>query len=106
MTDPLTGLYNSRWLRDAGDRDMARAARDCKPLSLLLVDLDHFKAVNDSADTPSATASSSGWRPSCVPQCAERDAVVRLGGEEFVVMLHECPADGAWGRRSGAQCGA
>ena len=49
MTDPLTGLYNSRWLRDAGERDIARAARDGKPLSLLLVDLDHFKAVNDSS---------------------------------------------------------
>jgi len=49
MTDPLTGLYNSRWLRDTGERDIARAGRDGKSLSLLLVDLDHFKAVNDSA---------------------------------------------------------
>ena len=49
MTDPLTSLYNSRWLRDTGDREITRAARARKPLSLLLVDLDHFKAVNDSS---------------------------------------------------------
>src|ERR1019366_2981765 len=47
MTDPLTHLYNSRWLRDAGERDLARASRDGRPVSLVLVDLDHFKRVND-----------------------------------------------------------
>jgi len=96
MTDPLTGLYNSRWLRDAGERDIARAARDCKSLSLLLVDLDHFKAVNDSAGH--AVGDVVLQRVATQLRTAVRgaDAVVRLGGEEFVVLLHECPADGAW----------
>ena len=96
MTDPLTGLYNSRWLRDAGERDIARAARDRKSLSLLLVDLDHFKAVNDSAGH--AVGDVVLQRVAAQLRTAVRgaDAVVRLGGEEFVVMLHECPADGAW----------
>jgi diguanylate cyclase (GGDEF)-like protein len=96
MTDPLTGLYNSRWLRDAGERDIARAARDCKSLSLLLVDLDHFKAVNDSAGH--AVGDVVLQRVAAQLRTAVRgaDAVVRLGGEEFVVLLHECPADGAW----------
>ena len=49
MTDPLTRLYNSRWLRDTGERELARAARDGTPVALLLVDLDHFKTVNDSS---------------------------------------------------------
>ena len=96
MTDPLTGLYNSRWLRDAGERDIARAARDGKSLSLLLVDLDHFKAVNDSAGH--AVGDVVLQRVAAQLRTAVRgaDAVVRLGGEEFVVLLHECPADGAW----------
>jgi diguanylate cyclase (GGDEF)-like protein len=95
MTDPLTGLYNSRWLRDAGERDIARAARDSKPLSLLLVDLDHFKAVNDSAGH--AIGDVVLQRVAAQLRTAVRgsDAVVRLGGEEFVVLLHECSAEGA-----------
>ena len=95
MTDPLTGLYNSRWLRDAGERDIARAAREGKPLSLLLVDLDHFKAVNDSAGH--AIGDVVLQRVAAQLRTAVRgtDAVVRLGGEEFVVLLHECSAEGA-----------
>jgi diguanylate cyclase (GGDEF)-like protein len=96
MTDPLTGLYNSRWLRDTGERDIARAGRDGKSLSLLLVDLDHFKAVNDSAGH--AIGDIVLQRVAAQLRTAVRgaDAVVRLGGEEFVVLLHDCPPEGAW----------
>jgi diguanylate cyclase (GGDEF)-like protein len=96
MTDPLTGLYNSRWLRDAGERDIARAARDSQPLSLLLVDLDHFKTVNDTSGH--AIGDVVLQRVAAQLRTAVRgaDAVVRLGGEEFVLLLHDCSADGAW----------
>jgi diguanylate cyclase (GGDEF)-like protein len=95
MTDPLTRLYNSRWLRDTGERELARAARDGRPLSLLLVDLDHFKAVNDGSGH--AVGDVLLQRVAAQLRSAVRgaDAVVRLGGEEFVVMLHECGADSA-----------
>ena len=96
MTDPLTGLYNSRWLRDAGDRDIARAARDCKPLSLLLVDLDHFKAVNDSSGHAIGDVVLQRVAAHLRTTVRGADAVVRLGGEEFVVLLHECSSEGAW----------
>lgn len=46
--DPLTGLYNRRYLNDSLQRELDRCARDLAPLSVLLIDLDHFKAVNDS----------------------------------------------------------
>ena len=49
VTDSLTGLNNNRWLRDAGERDLASAARDQTGLALLLLDLDHFKTVNDTS---------------------------------------------------------
>ena len=96
MTDPLTGLYNSRWLRDAGERDIARAARDGKPLSLLLVDLDHFKAVNDSSGHAIGDVVLQRVAAQLRTTVRGADAVVRLGGEEFVVLLNECSADGAW----------
>ena len=96
MTDPLTGLYNSRWLRDTGERDIARAARDCKPLSLLLVDLDHFKTVNDSSGHAIGDVVLQRVAAQLRTTVRGTDAVVRIGGEEFVVLLHECSAEGAW----------
>jgi diguanylate cyclase (GGDEF)-like protein len=95
MTDPLTRLYNSRWLRDAGERDLARAARDGKPLSLLLVDLDHFKAVNDSSGHAIGDLLLQRVATQLKTTVRGADAVVRLGGEEFVILLHECGADSA-----------
>ncbi len=47
-TDGLTGLYNSRWLREAGESEIAESRRRGMPLSVVLVDLDHFKAINDT----------------------------------------------------------
>ena len=96
MTDPLTGLYNSRWLRDAGERDIARAARDAQPLSLLLVDLDHFKTVNDSSGHAIGDLVLQRVAAQLRTSVRGADAVVRLGGEEFVVLLHDCSSDGAW----------
>jgi diguanylate cyclase (GGDEF)-like protein len=95
MTDPLTRLYNSRWLRDSGQRDLVRAARDGKPVSLLLIDLDHFKQVNDGGGHAAGDL--------VLQRVADRlraivrgaDAVVRLGGEEFVAVLQDCDGDGA-----------
>ena len=104
MTDPLTGLYNSRWLRDAGDRDIARAARDGKSLSLLLVDLDHFKAVNDSAGHAIGDVVLQRVAAQLRTSVRGADAVVRLGGEEFVVLLHECPSGGAWVAAEAVRC--
>jgi diguanylate cyclase (GGDEF)-like protein len=95
MTDPLTSLYNSRWLRDAGERDIARAARDGKPVSLLLVDLDHFKAVNDSSGHAIGDVVLQRVAAQLRTTVRGADAVVRLGGEEFVVLLNECSADSA-----------
>jgi diguanylate cyclase (GGDEF)-like protein len=95
MTDPLTRLYNSRWLRDTGERDLARAERDAKPLSLLLVDLDHFKAVNDSSGHAIGDLLLQRVATQLRTTVRGADAIVRLGGEEFVILLHECSADAA-----------
>jgi diguanylate cyclase (GGDEF)-like protein len=95
MTDTLTRLYNSRWMRDSGERDLARAARDGQPLSILLVDLDHFKAVNDSAGHAAGDLVLQRVAAQLRTTVRDADAVVRIGGEEFVVLLHNCGPDGA-----------
>ncbi len=95
MTDPLTRLYNSRWLRDAGERDLTRAARDGKPLTLLLIDLDHFKQVNDGGGHAAGDLVLQRVAARLRATVRGADAVVRLGGEEFVAVLQNCDADGA-----------
>jgi len=95
MTDPLTRLYNSRWLRDAGERDLARASRDSKPLALLLIDLDHFKQVNDGGGHAAGDLVLQRVAARLRATVRGADAVVRLGGEEFVTLLQDCDANGA-----------
>ena len=95
MTDPLTHLYNSRWLRDSGERDLTRAERDGRPLALLLIDLDHFKSVNDHSGHAAGDLVLQRVASRLRSTVRDADAIVRLGGEEFVALLHDCDADGA-----------
>jgi diguanylate cyclase (GGDEF)-like protein len=95
MTDPLTRLYNSRWLRDSGERDLVRSVREGKPLALLLADLDHFKRVNDGSGHAAGDLVLQRVAARLRSTVRGADAVVRLGGEEFVALLQDCDADGA-----------
>jgi diguanylate cyclase (GGDEF)-like protein len=94
-TDPKTGLLNATaWQREA-DAEVTRALRSGTPLSLLLVDVDHFKRVNDSHghligdDVLRALASE------LRQQVRESDVVGRFGGEEFTVLLPRTDGVGA-----------
>jgi diguanylate cyclase (GGDEF)-like protein len=90
VTDPLTGLYNTRWLRDAGERDLASCARDHSSLALLLLDIDHFKTVNDSSGHAAGDLVLQRLATRLRGSVRAEDAVVRYGGEEFVVLLRRC----------------
>ncbi len=95
MTDGLTGLYNHRWLRDTGERDLASSRRDHTRLALLLLDVDHFKSVNDRAGHAAGDQVLQHLASRLRASLRAEDAVVRYGGEEFVVLLRRCDGDGA-----------
>jgi diguanylate cyclase (GGDEF)-like protein len=94
-TDPKTGLLNATaWQREA-DAEVARAQRTNSPLALLLVDVDHFKRVNDSHGHLIGDEVLRALATELRQQVRESDVVGRFGGEEFTVLLPGTDADGA-----------
>ena len=94
-TDGLTGLSNRRYFVELLTRELARASRYDKPLSLVFIDLDHFKRVNDTRGHAAGDAvlvAVAGVLRDCV---RELDVACRHGGEEFAILLPETPLDGA-----------
>ena len=94
-TDALTGLLSRRGLFERIEFELQRSARTGKPLSILVGDLDRFKALNDGLGHMAGDAAL--VRVAAVLEDASRrtDAVGRLGGDEFVVVLPETDAGGA-----------
>jgi diguanylate cyclase (GGDEF)-like protein/PAS domain S-box-containing protein len=87
IKDPLTGLYNRRYLEEMLEREIRRAVRAEQPLGLLMLDLDHFKKFNDTYghDAGDMVLRESG--NFLVKSVRAEDTVCRFGGEEFVIIL-------------------
>ena len=92
LHDPLTGLANRRKFAERFEYDMARASRAGLPLSLLMVDIDHFKAINDSHGHIVGDACLKDLAARLASNVRAVDLVARFGGEEFVVLLPEMSA--------------
>ncbi|HKT00220.1 MAG TPA: sensor domain-containing diguanylate cyclase, partial [Rugosimonospora sp.] len=88
-TDPLTGLYNYRMLRDSLRREVERASRFGHRLCVLLLDLDRFKEVNDSYGHAAGDAVLAEFARRLRAEVREVDLAFRQGGEEFVLLLPE-----------------
>lgn len=87
VEDPLTGLYNRRFFKDALERELRRAIRRDSPLSLLMLDLDHFKRVNDRWGHEAGDRLLQRLARLLRTSVRTEDVVVRYGGEEFMMLL-------------------
>lgn len=96
-TDALTGLRNTRWLDEMAPQEAARSLRSDSEIGVLLIDLDHFKLVNDTAGHAAGNRVLRDVARVLRSVVRVGDDVVRFGGEEFLVLLHESSGQGALG---------
>ncbi|UQU65516.1 diguanylate cyclase [Couchioplanes caeruleus] len=94
LTDPLTGLWNYRCLQESLRREVERASRFGRMLTVLVLDLDHFKEVNDTYGHAAGDTVLSEFARRIRLGLREVDVAFRQGGEEFVVLLPETDAYG------------
>jgi diguanylate cyclase (GGDEF)-like protein len=89
IRDPLTGLFNRRYMEETLDRELSRAQRERRPLSLILLDIDRFKTFNDTFghEAGDTVLASLGGLLRAVSRVG--DVACRYGGEEFVLILAE-----------------
>lgn len=95
ITDGLTGLNNHRHFQEQLEREFERAARRCAPLSLVLLDVDHFKGYNDRHGHPAGDHILHIVAKILTGHARAVDFVARYGGEEFAVLLPATDARGA-----------
>lgn len=89
ITDPLTGLYNRRYLLDLLPREFARAKRYHASIAAVMLDIDHFKDVNDEHGHPAGDLVLRELGNLLRASVRESDMACRYGGEEFVLILPE-----------------
>lgn len=97
VTDPLTGLYNRRYYDVHLKGQLERAAATDKPLAILMIDIDHFKLINDSHGHAVGDEVLAELACRIVRSVRNFDTVSRLGGEEFAVVMPDANAEQAIG---------
>jgi diguanylate cyclase (GGDEF)-like protein len=93
--DPLTGLYNKRWMIETVTREIRRVQRYGAPLSLAVVDLDGLKCVNDQHGHLAGDSALRHVSGRISAGLRELDSAARIGGDEFVVLLPNTDLPGA-----------
>lgn len=95
ITDPLTKVYNRRYLDRRLTEEVARSIRYSLELSVLMLDIDHFKRVNDTYGHPAGDVTLSTLSSLMKDDLRDLDVVARYGGEEFLVICTNTAIDGA-----------
>jgi diguanylate cyclase len=95
LRDPMTGLFNRRYLDTAVPAELARCEREQAPLALLMIDLDHFKRVNDTYGHQGGDAVLKALAALLLANVRASDVACRYGGEEFLLLLPATHCDAA-----------
>jgi two-component system cell cycle response regulator len=95
-TDPLTGIYNRRYMDAHLDRKITEIADTNKPVSVVILDIDHFKPVNDTHGHATGDEVLKGVTERVGGGIRDFDLLARYGGEEFVVIMPNTPAEPAY----------
>tara|TARA_B100000678_G_scaffold287648_2_gene294618 strand:+ start:334 stop:1617 length:1284 start_codon:yes stop_codon:yes gene_type:complete len=95
LRDPMTGLYNRRYMEDTLDRFVSLAKRQKQSTSVLMIDLDNFKALNDEHGHAKGDSVLKDVAAQIVGALRPSDVVCRYGGEELLVILPDCGTDDA-----------
>ncbi len=93
IRDPLTGLYNRHYLGETLKRELARAAREKYPISFIMIDIDHFKRVNDTFGHAAGDAVLQDFGVQLLRNSRASDILYRYGGEEFLAVLPKAKAE-------------
>ena len=95
IIDGLTEIHNKRYLMEFLDRELARSSRHNRPLSLIMIDIDRFKAINDEFGHLGGDFTLRELAIRIKGSVRKEELFARYGGEEFAVVLPETPLDGA-----------
>ena len=93
--DPLTGTYNRRTFHEIAEREISRARRAGQPLSIIILDIDHFRPINERHGHRAGDAVLQRIADVVRGALRKEDMLVRYGGEEFLVLLPDVPGPGA-----------
>lgn len=93
IRDPLTGVFNRRYMEESLDRELRRAARRGYPISVILLDVDHFGRVNETAGRDAGDALLRGLGEFLRTRIRKEDIACRFEGGEFALILPEAPLD-------------
>ncbi len=98
IRDPLTNLFNRRYLEETLDRELARAGRESYPVCIIMVDLDYFKKINDTYGHDAGDQVLRALANTLAEHSRRGDFACRYGGEEFVIVMPNIPQHTAYER--------